>query len=77
MESFPEEGCRSRKVSVPVEGDGVLDAIMLTWDLALHGEVSYSTRCAPDWAFHLFVYEVAECIECCLRVGADKDVHTS
>lgn len=43
-ESFPEEGCRSRKVSVRAQQDGVLDAIRMTWDLALHGDVTYSTR---------------------------------
>lgn len=26
------------------EQDGVLDAIMMTWDLALYGDVTYSTR---------------------------------
>ncbi|CAM9336262.1 unnamed protein product, partial [Ectocarpus fasciculatus] len=31
-ESFPEEGCRSRKVSVRAKEDGVLDAVMMTWD---------------------------------------------
>lgn len=42
---FPEEGCRSRKLSVQADTDGVLDAVMMTWDLALHGDVTYSTRC--------------------------------
>lgn len=42
---FPEEGCRGRKVSVRVQEEGVLDAVMMTWDLSLHGDVTYSTRC--------------------------------
>ena len=41
---FPEEGCRSRKIAVQADNDGVLDAVMMTWDLALHGDVTYSTR---------------------------------
>lgn len=41
---FPEEGCRGRKVSVRAAKDGVVDAVMMTWDLALHGDVTYSTR---------------------------------
>lgn len=28
-----------------VEKAGTLDAVMMTWDLALHGDVTYSTRC--------------------------------
>lgn len=43
---FPFEGCRSRKVSVQADKAGALDAIMMTWELALHGDVTYSTRCA-------------------------------
>lgn len=31
-------------MSVRVQQDGVLDAVMMTWDLALHGDVTYSTR---------------------------------
>lgn len=29
---------------VRAKQDGVLDAVMMTWDLALHGDVMYSTR---------------------------------
>ncbi|CAM9327937.1 unnamed protein product [Sphacelaria rigidula] len=52
-EPFPEEGCRSRRVTVKADRDGILDAVMMTWDLNLDGEVSYSTR--PDqenWQDH-------------------------
>lgn len=41
---FPEEGCRSRTMSVRAVRDGILDAVMITWDLALGGDVTYSTR---------------------------------
>lgn len=41
---FPEEGCRSRTMSVKAVRDGILDAVMITWDLALCGDVTYSTR---------------------------------
>lgn len=43
-EPFPEDGCRSRRVSVRAESAGVIDAVMMTWDLALHGDITYSTR---------------------------------
>ena len=43
-EPFPEDGCRSRRVSVRAETAGVVDAVMMTWDLALHGGLTYSTR---------------------------------
>lgn len=43
-EPFPEDGCRSRRVSVRAETSGVIDAVMMTWDLALHGDITYSTR---------------------------------
>ncbi|CAM9779437.1 unnamed protein product, partial [Hapterophycus canaliculatus] len=50
---FPEEGCRGRKVSVRVQQEGVLDAVMMTWDLSLHGDVTYSTRPgAENWQDH-------------------------
>ncbi|CAN0132511.1 unnamed protein product [Scytosiphon promiscuus] len=50
---FPEEGCRGRKVSVRVQHEGVLDAVMMTWDLSLHGDVEYSTRPgAENWQDH-------------------------
>lgn len=32
---------------VRAKQDGVLDAVMMTWDLALHGDVMYSTRYVP------------------------------
>ncbi|CAM9621331.1 unnamed protein product, partial [Choristocarpus tenellus] len=42
-EVFPEDGCRSRTMTVEATSDGVLDAIMMTWDLALSPGISYST----------------------------------
>ncbi|CAN0397073.1 unnamed protein product, partial [Discosporangium mesarthrocarpum] len=52
-EVFPEDGCRSRTVTVTIKEDGVLDAVMMTWDLALgHGQ-TYSTRPgAENWQDH-------------------------
>lgn len=43
-EPFPEEGCRSRRVSVTADRNGVLDVVMMTWDLDLDDKVTYSTR---------------------------------
>ncbi|CAM9803913.1 unnamed protein product, partial [Laminaria digitata] len=52
-EPFPEAGCRSRRVSVRAESAGVIDAVMMTWDLALHGDITYSTRPeAENWQDH-------------------------